>query len=65
MRYQEDTKQIKKALEKYEIGVERGLDTSFNTLQQYASQVVWHIPSTLDIQLDHYKVYQMKETLDE
>ncbi|KAI8360727.1 hypothetical protein EDC96DRAFT_230706 [Choanephora cucurbitarum] len=64
----EKRREIEMALEKYEIGVEKGLDTSFNTLQQYASQVVWHIPPTLDIQLDHYKQVAMDkdtEKIDE
>ncbi|KAI8389246.1 hypothetical protein BD560DRAFT_381009 [Blakeslea trispora] len=60
--YPEKRREIEAALEKYEISVEKELDTSFNTLQQYASQVVWHIPSTLDIQLDHYKQLAMKDT---
>ncbi|GAN03941.1 hypothetical protein MAM1_0051c03397 [Mucor ambiguus] len=51
----EKRREIKAALDKYQMTAEKMLDDVFNVFQQYVSQSAWKIPDNLDVQFDHHK----------
>ncbi|KAK4519997.1 ATP citrate lyase subunit 1 [Mucor velutinosus] len=51
----EKRREIKAALDTYQVAAEKMLDEVFNVFQQYVSQSAWKIPDDLDVQFDHHK----------
>ncbi|KAF1804398.1 hypothetical protein V8B55DRAFT_1357591 [Mucor lusitanicus] len=51
----EKRREIKAALDTYQVTAEKKLDEVFNVFQQYVSQSTWKIPDDLDVQFDHHK----------
>lgn len=54
----EKRREIKAALDTYQVTAEKKLDEVFNVFQQYVSQSTWKIPDDLDVQFDHHKVVE-------
>ncbi|KAL9540119.1 hypothetical protein MBANPS3_009862 [Mucor bainieri] len=48
-------REIKAALDTYQLTAEKMLDDVFNVFQQYVSQSTWKIPDDLDVQFEQHK----------